>query len=78
LTSLEVDVKGEIDVHGTLAVDREVPVGMQSMHCEVELSAAEGTDPQLVKRLLMAAERSYVNLQTLRHGVTVETILHLD
>jgi uncharacterized OsmC-like protein len=76
LTSLEVDVKGEIDVRGTLAVDREVPVGMQSMHCDVNLSTAEGTDPQLVKRLLAAAERCCVNLQTLRHGVPVETSLH--
>lgn len=76
LTSLEVDVKGEIDVRGTLAVAREVPVRMQSMHCDVNLSTAEGTDPQLVKRLLAAAERSCVNLQTLRHGVPVETSLH--
>lgn len=78
LTSLEVDVTGDIDVRGTLAVDRDVPVGMQAMHCEVHLKAGEGTDPELLRRLLAAAERSCINLQTLQRGVPVETRLHLQ
>ncbi len=73
LRKLRVEVEGQVDVRGTLAVDRGVPVGFQKMSCRVELRPAEGTDPKLVERLLTAAERSCVNLQTLRTGVTVET-----
>lgn len=76
LASLEVDVTGEVDVRGTLAVDRQVPVGFLKMHCRVDLQAAPGTDPKAVERLLAAAEHSCVVLQTLRSGVAVETRFH--
>ncbi len=73
LTSLEVDVTGNVDVRGTLMVDRQVPVGFQKLHCRVNLQAAPGTDPQILQRLLQAAESCCVNLQTLKSGVPVET-----
>jgi len=77
LRSLEVDVEGDVegdvDVRGTRWVSREVPVGFQRLRCRVRLTPAPDTDPALVQRLLKAAEASCVNLQTLRHGVTVET-----
>jgi uncharacterized OsmC-like protein len=72
LVSLEVDVSALLDVRGTLVVDRAVSVGFQSMRCQVTIQAAEGTDPDLVEKLLAAAEYSCVNLQTLRSGVAVE------
>jgi uncharacterized OsmC-like protein len=74
LASLEVDVTGDLDVRGTLVVDREVPVGFQKMTCRVSIQPAPGTDARMVERLLAAAEHSCVNLQTLRAGVAVETI----
>jgi uncharacterized OsmC-like protein len=73
LASLEVVVEADVDVRGTLVVDRSVPVGFQKMRCNVRLEAAEGTDPEILKRLLAAAEHSCVNLQTLRSGVSIET-----
>lgn len=73
LNSLEVDVTAQVDVRGTLLVDRTVPVGFQSMQCHVDVQAAEGTDPKLVQRLLAAAEDSCVVLQTLRSGVPIES-----
>ncbi len=73
LTTLEVDVAGDVDLRGTLLVDRRVPVGFQKMRCRVHIRAAEGTDPKLVGSLLAAAEHSCINLQTLRSGVPVET-----
>jgi len=76
LTSLEVDVCGDVDVRGTLMVDRNVPVGFQKMRCRVDIQAAEGTDPKLMKALLTASEQSCVNLQTLRSGVSVETTVN--
>jgi uncharacterized OsmC-like protein len=78
LLSLEVDVTGDIDVRGTLQVDRTVPVGFQQMRCAVSLEPAPGTDPELLRKLLAASERSCVNLQTLRAGVPVETSLSIN
>ena len=73
LTSLEVDVTGEVDVRGTLMVDRQVPVGFRKLRCRVDIQAAPGTDAKTMEKLLAAAEHSCVVLQTLRAGVTVET-----
>ena len=73
LTFLEVRVEAEVDVRGTLMVDRTVPVGFQALRCHVDLAAAEGTDPALPPKLLAAAEASCINLDTLRNGVPVET-----
>jgi uncharacterized OsmC-like protein len=75
LEALEVDVTGDVDVRGTLVVSRQVPVGFQRMHCAVRVRPEPGTDPQLVARLLGAAEYSCVNLQTLRAGIPV-TVQH--
>lgn len=77
LNSLEVDVAADVDVRGTLVVDREVPVGFQSMSCHVDVEAADGTDPTVLETLLEAAEYSCVNLQTLRSGVPVETSVEM-
>ena len=73
LTALEVDVKAHVDVRGTLLVDRNVPVGFQTIRCQVNVQAAEGTDPSLLKKLVAASEHSCVNLQTLRSRVSIET-----
>ncbi|PEN12212.1 osmotically inducible protein OsmC [Longibacter salinarum] len=73
LTSLGVDVTAEVDVRGTLHVDRTVPVGFQSMQCDVHMQVEEGTDPKVMKKVLAAAEQSCVVLQTLRSGIPVET-----
>lgn len=73
LTSLEVEVKANVDVRGTLMVDRSIPIGFQSIKCEVNLSAAAGTNPEVLQKLLIATENSCVNLQTLLSGVAVET-----
>lgn len=71
LLSLEVDVTGDIDVRGTLQVERGVPVGFQQMRCAVSLQAAANTEPDVVRRLVVAAEQCCVVLQTLRAGVPV-------
>ncbi len=73
LTSLEIEVVADVDVRGTLMVDRAVPVAFQRMRCRVHILAAEGTDPVLMEKLMTASEYSCVNLQTLRAGLPVET-----
>ena len=73
LKSLEVTVEADVDVRGTLLVDREVPIGFQTIRCNVDLQAVEGTDQRLIQKLLIAAEHSCVNFQTLRNGVEIKT-----
>ena len=72
---LRVDAEADVDVRGTLAVDRGVPVGFQSMRCRVQLHVAPGTSDRAIDQLLRTAERSCVVLQTLRSGVSVEAVL---
>ncbi len=75
LLGLEVDVTGDIDVRGTLQVERGVPVGFQQMRCAISLRAAANTEPDAVRRLVAAAEQCCVVLQTLRAGVPVAVSL---
>jgi uncharacterized OsmC-like protein len=73
IETLEVAVTAEVDVRGTLLVNRSVPVGFQGMQCRVRLHPAAGADPAKLQVLLAAAEHSCVVLGTLRKGVPVET-----
>jgi uncharacterized OsmC-like protein len=77
LTALAVEVEGDVDLRGALAVDSSVRVGFQSMRCRTNIEVADGTDRRTVEMLLVAAERSCVILDTLRHGVDVTTKVHL-
>ncbi len=73
LESLEVEVTGDVDVRGTLAMNAEVPVGFEAMRCAVRLKARAGTEPRLLEKLRIASERSCVVQQTLLHPPRVET-----
>jgi uncharacterized OsmC-like protein len=70
---LVVTARAEVDVRGTLLVDRSVPVGFQQMKCQIHLETAPEVPPEKVKMLLAAAEHSCVVFQTLRNGVPVHT-----
>jgi hypothetical protein len=54
LESLEVEVTGDVDVRGTLAMNAEVPVGFRAIRCAVRLKAREGTEPRLLEKLRIA------------------------
>lgn len=68
-TSLEIDVdgavhvEGDLDFRGTLGVEREVPVGFQSIRVRFDL-ATGATDEQL-ETLMRLTERYCVVYQTL-------------
>ena len=73
-TALEVPVAGGtitadgiLDFRGTLAVDREAPVGFASIALRFELDAPDADEQQLAT-LLKLTERYCVVLQTLRGG----------
>jgi uncharacterized OsmC-like protein len=71
LTSVSVEVCGDVDLRGTLAVDPSVRVGFEAMRSRTRLGVTPGTPARTVALLLAAAERSCVVLDTLRGGVTV-------
>jgi uncharacterized OsmC-like protein len=74
-TSLEIPVtgvvraEGELDFRGTLAVDREAPVGFRSIRLGFELES-DATEEQIAT-LLRLTERYCVVFQTLAGGVPV-------
>jgi len=73
LTALEVRVTATADVRGAMAMDSTVPVGFQSMSCEVNLQVKDGTPPELLEKLRFAAERCCVVQQTLKSPPQVKT-----
>jgi hypothetical protein len=78
LEFLAVEVSGDVDVRGAMAVDKDVPVGFQSMRCDVRLRAKEGTNQKLLEKLRVAAEHCSVVQQTLRSGVAVQTTFDMS
>jgi len=77
LESVHVGVRIHWDFRGTLAVDRDVPVGATAIEMRTEIKVKDGADPERAKRLLASAERYCSTLQTLRQGVEVTTDFHL-
>jgi uncharacterized OsmC-like protein len=76
-TAIEVPVlagtitaEGALDVRGTLAVDRDAPVGFASIALRFDLDAPGADDEQLAT-LIKLTERYCVVLQTLRGGPQV-------
>jgi uncharacterized OsmC-like protein len=78
LEFLEVKVTADVDVRGAMAVDQKVPVGFQSMRCNVSLRAKDGTKPEHLETLRMGAEHCCIVLQTLRSPPPVETTFEMS
>jgi uncharacterized OsmC-like protein len=78
LLDLEVEVRGHVDVRASLGMPVNSLLGFDSMDCIVHLQVAEDTPRKLLERLLATAERSCINLATLRHGVPVSVDFDLD
>jgi uncharacterized OsmC-like protein len=72
ILDLRVEVDGDVDVRGCLSIDPSVRIGFRSMTCRVHLTVPPGTDPQRLAALRRQAERSCVNLDTLRRGLPVD------
>ena len=77
LEFLEVEVTADADVRGAMAMDKQIPVGFQAMRCDVRLRAKEGTSPEVLEKLRVAAERCCVVQQTLRNPPAVQTTFHM-
>jgi uncharacterized OsmC-like protein len=66
-----VDVEGDLDFRGTLAVDRDAPVGFRDIRVRFQLDTT-ATDEQL-ETLLRLTERYCVVLQTIASGPAIST-----
>lgn len=73
LIALQVHVKATVDVRGALGMNPDVPVGFQSMSCDIQLQARPGTPPALLEKLQFAAQRCCVVGQTLASPPPVRT-----
>jgi uncharacterized OsmC-like protein len=60
--------EGELDFRGTMAVDREAPVGFRAIRLRFELPGVQGEE---LESLLKLTERYCVVYQTLARGVPV-------
>lgn len=67
-------VEGDLDLRGTLGVEREVPAGFQAIRLRFEIEAPD-VSPEQLERLVVKTERACTVLQTLREPPTIETVL---
>lgn len=74
----EVIAMAQVDVRGTLMVDTTVPVGFQSLHCDIGLTVPASVDKRKLKVLMTGTEQCCVVFQTLRAGTRVTTDWRID
>ena len=63
-------VDGDLDLAGTLGVDREAPVGFADIRVRFEVDAP-GAGPEEIESLIAKTERYCTVLQTLRQSPRV-------
>lgn len=73
IINLEVRVTATVDVRGALGMEADVPVGFQSMTCDIDLKAKVGTPLRLLDSLRVAAQKCCVVQQTLQRPPPVTT-----
>jgi uncharacterized OsmC-like protein len=78
ILDLQVEVAGDVDARGCLAIDRAVKVGFRSMTCRVQLRVPTDIDSKRLAILQKQAEESCVILDTLRSGVPVHLVFNVE
>lgn len=73
LEHLEIEVEGDWDPRGTLAMGRQFPVGLTQVRCTTRATLGRAVDGDRAARFVRSAERYCVVLATLRQGVPVES-----
>ena len=71
---IEVVVEGDLDLRGTLGLDREAEVGFSEIRTRFEIDAPDADDEALAT-LLRKTERYCVVLETLRGAPEMQTEL---
>jgi len=78
LEELEVSVEADWDPRGTLAMGRDLPVGITAIRAHTRVVVRGDEREERARRLLHSAERYCVILQTLQAGVPVESTFALE
>jgi uncharacterized OsmC-like protein len=68
---IEVIVEGDLDLRGTLGIDREVSAGFDAIRLRFEIDAPDAS-PEDLEGLMARTERYCTVLQTLRRPPTIE------
>ena len=68
---LEVEVDGNADVRGCLAMSRAVRPGFRQMQCRLALQLDPAADPKVGAMIVQQAETLCVTLDTLCNGTTI-------
>jgi len=66
LKRLEIEVRGTVDVRGTLRVDKATPVAFQRFDIAVRIKPAGFIPGKMLDKLLEGAERSCIVVQTVK------------
>ena len=77
LLETRVKASAQVDVRGTLMIDKSVPVGFQSMQLDVVL-ISKTANPRTMNILLRAAEQSCIVYQTLKRGTPISLTTNID
>lgn len=77
LSETKVTASAEVDVRGTLMIDKSVSVGYQSMHLDVVL-VSHAPNQKIMNILLRAAEQSCIVYQTIKRGVPITLTSKLE
>jgi uncharacterized OsmC-like protein len=71
---IEISAEGELDLRGTLGVDRDAAVGFEDIRLRFDIDAPQATDEQLAA-LKEKTEQYCVVLQTLRGSAQISSEL---
>jgi uncharacterized OsmC-like protein len=77
IEEISIEVEGDWDPRGTLAMGRGFPVGLTAIRCATKVRLAGEVDQHRAERFLQSAERYCVVLDTLRGGVDVTSTFEL-
>jgi uncharacterized OsmC-like protein len=69
---IEVSVEGDLDLRGTLGIDKQVPAGFEAIRLRFDIEAPQASDEQLTS-LIEKTERYCTVLQTLREPPAIES-----
>jgi uncharacterized OsmC-like protein len=70
LVETKIYATAQIDVRGTLMIDKSIPVEFQSMHIDA-LIIAKNTNEKLLYKLIEGAKRSCIVYQTIKKGTPI-------
>ncbi len=76
LKAVEIDAEADWDPRGTLAMG-DFPIGLTGIRVRTSIALSGDVNPDRAARLLRSAEKYCVVLNTLRHGVAVESTFEI-